>query len=225
MTSNSASTTTSNTNKRTIPPPAVLEALVDLEFESFVPRVQAELARFCEVQVGKRNEYRRKVKEGKKDGGGGGGGGQGDGDEEDEGEGERGELEEGRERKRVRREDGGGGRESGDGHEQLVMGGEMDRRVEDLGLGYEDEDEAQMEEEEEGEDAGEDAGEEEVDNEDDGDGDDGDDEDDDAYPDEGRRLSSVERETHEGRSLREEEDDPDIEGRSADEGESSDVSD
>lgn len=51
-------------NRKTISPANVLEALADLEFAAFLPRVEAELAKFGEIQAGKRNEYRRKVKEG-----------------------------------------------------------------------------------------------------------------------------------------------------------------
>ncbi|KAM0796236.1 histone-fold-containing protein [Usnea florida] len=56
-TANSASL---STGKRSIPPNAVIDALAELEFESFGPRVEAELKKFNEVQTGKRNEYRRK---------------------------------------------------------------------------------------------------------------------------------------------------------------------
>lgn len=49
--------------RKTISPEAVLDALAELEFENFLPRVKAELRRFNEVQTGKRNEYRRKLKE------------------------------------------------------------------------------------------------------------------------------------------------------------------
>ncbi|MCJ1428738.1 hypothetical protein MMC29_006649 [Sticta canariensis] len=87
----SANTSTIPTTRKTISPEAVLDALAELEFEDFLPRVQAELKRFNEVQTGKRNEYRRKLKEkeGTENGAGGarsGGGkvveyGQGDGEE------------------------------------------------------------------------------------------------------------------------------------------------
>ena len=174
----SANTSTTNANKRTIPPPAVLEALVDLEFEAFVPRVEAELNKYNEVQVGKRNEYRRKVKEEKKGGVKGEEGSMLGGGEEEE--------EEGRATKRVRREEssgahGGGGRgEGGDGHEQLQVG---EASAEGEGEGMEEEEEDGRVENEEG-DEDEDEEEEE--------------DDEDEYPDEGRRLSSVEREAHEG---------------------------
>ncbi|MCJ1461554.1 hypothetical protein MMC07_000151 [Pseudocyphellaria aurata] len=87
----SANTSTIPTTRKAISPDAVLDALAELEFEDFLPRVQAELKRFNELQTGKRNEYRRKLKEkeGTEIGAGGarsGGGkvadnGQGDGEE------------------------------------------------------------------------------------------------------------------------------------------------
>ena len=55
-------------NRRTIPPAAVFEALKETEYESFIPRVQAELEKYTQVQASKRNDYRKKVKE-TKDGG------------------------------------------------------------------------------------------------------------------------------------------------------------
>lgn len=61
-------------NRKTIPPQAISEALHDTEFDGFIGRVEAELRRFNEVQTGKRNDYRRKVKEGKNSGGDGVGG-------------------------------------------------------------------------------------------------------------------------------------------------------
>lgn len=54
---------TLSTNRKTISPNAVLEALAECEFADFLPRVEAELKRFNEIATGKRNEYRRKVKE------------------------------------------------------------------------------------------------------------------------------------------------------------------
>ncbi|KAL8941450.1 MAG: hypothetical protein Q9216_002223 [Gyalolechia sp. 2 TL-2023] len=54
---------TLSTNRKTISPNAVLEALAECEFSDFLPRVEAELKRFNEIATGKRNEYRRKVKE------------------------------------------------------------------------------------------------------------------------------------------------------------------
>lgn len=58
-------------NRKTIPPQAISEALHDCEFDGFIARVEAELRRFNEVQTGKRNDYRRKVKEGKNSADGG----------------------------------------------------------------------------------------------------------------------------------------------------------
>ncbi|KAL9600117.1 MAG: hypothetical protein Q9219_003373 [cf. Caloplaca sp. 3 TL-2023] len=54
---------TLSTSRKTISPNAVLEALAECEFADFLPRVEAELKRFNEIATGKRNEYRRKVKE------------------------------------------------------------------------------------------------------------------------------------------------------------------
>ncbi|KAL8985838.1 MAG: hypothetical protein Q9205_000556 [Flavoplaca limonia] len=54
---------TLSTNKRTITPLNVLEALSQCEYEDFLPRVKAELDKFNEIATGKRNEYRRKIKE------------------------------------------------------------------------------------------------------------------------------------------------------------------
>lgn len=58
-----ANTTAAYSTRKTIAPEAVIDALDEIEFPDFVPRVQAELKRFNEVQTGKRNEYRRKLKE------------------------------------------------------------------------------------------------------------------------------------------------------------------
>ncbi|TKA82909.1 hypothetical protein B0A55_01160 [Friedmanniomyces simplex] len=56
-------------NKKTIMPPDVVTALKDAEFESFLPRLDAELKssyrQYNDVQCDKRNTYRRKVKEDK----------------------------------------------------------------------------------------------------------------------------------------------------------------
>lgn len=82
-----------------------------MEFETFLPRVQAELKKFNEVQTGKRNEYRRKLKEkeiqngGDKVGANGiGAAGRADGEEDEEEGGIDGSEE--RAKKRVRRESG-----------------------------------------------------------------------------------------------------------------------
>ena len=58
-----ANDTTMASNRRTIPPGAVFEALRQAEFEAFIPRVQAELEKYTHVQANKRNDYRRKLKE------------------------------------------------------------------------------------------------------------------------------------------------------------------
>ncbi|KAI4248121.1 MAG: hypothetical protein L6R40_001210 [Gallowayella cf. fulva] len=97
-------------NRKTITPLTTLEALAECEFHDFLPRVKAELDRFNEIATGKRNEYRRKIKEKETSAAVGGvngaGGGEktkhGDAGEEEE------EEEEERARKRVRREEGGG---------------------------------------------------------------------------------------------------------------------
>ncbi|KAK5734843.1 hypothetical protein LTR17_008613 [Elasticomyces elasticus] len=52
-------------NKKTIMPPDVVAALKDAEFESFLPRLEAELKKYNDIQCDKRNTYRRKVKEDK----------------------------------------------------------------------------------------------------------------------------------------------------------------
>ncbi|KAI7233795.1 hypothetical protein KC330_g5187 [Hortaea werneckii] len=54
--------------KKTIMPPDVLAALKDTEYEAFLPRLEAELKKYNDVQCDKRNTYRRKVKEEKKAG-------------------------------------------------------------------------------------------------------------------------------------------------------------
>ncbi|KAL9587297.1 MAG: hypothetical protein Q9212_000344 [Teloschistes hypoglaucus] len=54
---------TQSTSRKTISPKAVLDALRECEFAEFLPRVEAELNRFNEINTGKRNEYRRKIKE------------------------------------------------------------------------------------------------------------------------------------------------------------------
>ncbi|KAA8566914.1 hypothetical protein MFRU_007g00750 [Monilinia fructicola] len=48
-------------NVKTIAPQDVLKALDDLEFPDFKPRLEAELAKFIELQSDKRNTYRKKV--------------------------------------------------------------------------------------------------------------------------------------------------------------------
>ena len=48
-------------NRKTIAPQDVFKALEDLEFPEFRPRLEAELAKFSQVQTDKRNTYRAKV--------------------------------------------------------------------------------------------------------------------------------------------------------------------
>ncbi|EMF17729.1 histone-fold-containing protein [Sphaerulina musiva SO2202] len=48
--------------KKTIAPQDVMAALKDSEYESFLPRLDAELKKYNEMQCDKRNTYRRKVK-------------------------------------------------------------------------------------------------------------------------------------------------------------------
>ncbi|TKA25727.1 hypothetical protein B0A50_05823 [Salinomyces thailandicus] len=52
--------------KKTIAPPDVIAALKDNEYETFLPRLEAELKKYNDIQCDKRNTYRRKVKEDKK---------------------------------------------------------------------------------------------------------------------------------------------------------------
>ncbi|KAB8289679.1 hypothetical protein EYC80_010591 [Monilinia laxa] len=56
-------------NVKTIAPQDVLKALDDLEFPDFKPRLEAELAKFIEMQNDKRNTYRKKVAADKATGG------------------------------------------------------------------------------------------------------------------------------------------------------------
>ncbi|KAF1825969.1 histone-fold-containing protein [Dissoconium aciculare CBS 342.82] len=48
--------------KKTISPLDVIAALKDAEFEGFVPRLEAELKKYNDIQSDKRNNYRKKVK-------------------------------------------------------------------------------------------------------------------------------------------------------------------
>ncbi|KAI4164733.1 MAG: hypothetical protein LQ342_001708 [Letrouitia transgressa] len=112
---NAANEITLQTSRKTIAPQHVLDALAACEYGDFLPRVEAELKKFNEIATGKRNEYRRKVKEKESGAGGGGGKGADEGGDDgadvgvgakDQGRGEeeRGEGE--RAAKRPRREDG-----------------------------------------------------------------------------------------------------------------------
>ncbi|KAK4997954.1 hypothetical protein LTR66_002731 [Elasticomyces elasticus] len=51
--------------KKTIQPLDVMAAIKELEFEGFLPRLEAELEKYNTIQCEKRNSYRRKVKEGR----------------------------------------------------------------------------------------------------------------------------------------------------------------
>jgi DNA polymerase epsilon subunit 3 len=55
---------TLRTTRRTIYPADVFMGLRDSEFDFMLPRLEAELDRYNSVQTSKRNEYRKKVKEG-----------------------------------------------------------------------------------------------------------------------------------------------------------------
>ncbi|KAK4697468.1 DNA polymerase epsilon subunit 3, partial [Lecanoromycetidae sp. Uapishka_2] len=194
------------TNRKNIPPSAVFEGLNDIEFTDFIPRVEAELKRYNDVQTGKRNDYRRKVKEGKMGFGGRGGAGSGSGGE---GDGEEGN---GRAAKRVRRASGDttespeARRENGLGDPNQQLQQQMAEDDEDEDFDPPDDEEPEEaarelrqkpEEEEEGDE------EEEEEDEDD----------EDAFPDEGMRLSSIERENY----ALDHPDDPVTPGSSADE--------
>lgn len=193
-----ANTASLSTGKRTIPPNAVIEALAELEFGDFGPRVEAELKKFNEVQTGKRNEYRRKVKEVKRSGGKGEDGG------------EKGEGEEGRAKKRVRREEGDEGMDQGDeGRERRESGtGDPSAQLQTGYREYEAEDpdedddfDAEAQGGGEGENDGSNPGprpgaSQEEEEEEDEEEDEEEEDDEDEYPDEGRRLSSVEREAN-----------------------------
>ncbi|KAL9029737.1 MAG: hypothetical protein Q9196_002058 [Gyalolechia fulgens] len=151
---------TLSTNRKTISPNAVLEALAECEFADFLPRVEAELKRFNEIATGKRNEYRRKVKE--KEVGGNdaahsenkdGGVRNGDMDVEEEDGGE------GRASKRMRMEEGGEEGETYQAQEQQqkvpngsIVGEEDDTRDELAMEDEADQQEDELGEEEDGED-------------------------------------------------------------------------
>jgi len=55
---------TLRTTRRTIYPADVFMGLRDSEFDFMLPRLEAELDKYNSVQTSKRNEYRKKVKEG-----------------------------------------------------------------------------------------------------------------------------------------------------------------
>ncbi|KAH8808226.1 histone-fold-containing protein [Xylogone sp. PMI_703] len=56
-----ANTFATDANRKTIAPQDVFKALEELEFPDFAPRLEAELAKFNELQTDKRNVYRKKV--------------------------------------------------------------------------------------------------------------------------------------------------------------------
>jgi hypothetical protein len=47
-------------------PTDVFDAMQELEFEAFLPRLMAEVTKFTSIQADKRNSYRKKVREEKK---------------------------------------------------------------------------------------------------------------------------------------------------------------
>ncbi|KAF2706783.1 histone-fold-containing protein [Pleomassaria siparia CBS 279.74] len=53
-------------NKKTIMPKDVFDAMHELEFQDFIPRLEAEVGKFTSIQADKRNSYRKKVREEKK---------------------------------------------------------------------------------------------------------------------------------------------------------------
>ncbi|ETS87483.1 hypothetical protein PFICI_01311 [Pestalotiopsis fici W106-1] len=63
---NAANERTQNSNKKTIMPPDVFDALDDIEYPEFKELVQQEFKKFNEIQSSKRNTYRRKVAAAKK---------------------------------------------------------------------------------------------------------------------------------------------------------------
>ncbi|KAF2771645.1 histone-fold-containing protein [Teratosphaeria nubilosa] len=54
-----------SSGKKTILPQDVLASLKDAEFENFLPRLEAELKKYNDIQCDKRNTYRKKVKDDK----------------------------------------------------------------------------------------------------------------------------------------------------------------
>jgi len=52
--------------KKTVMPKDVFDAMKELEFASFLPRLEAEVTKFTSIQADKRNTYRKKVREEKK---------------------------------------------------------------------------------------------------------------------------------------------------------------
>lgn len=62
----SAAENAARSNKKTVMPKDVFDAMQELEFESFLPRLEAEVQKFTSIQADKRNSYRKKVREEKK---------------------------------------------------------------------------------------------------------------------------------------------------------------
>lgn len=52
--------------KKTIMPQDVFDSLQELEFDAFLPRLEAEVDKFQSIRANKRNSYRKKVRDGKK---------------------------------------------------------------------------------------------------------------------------------------------------------------
>ncbi|KAI8936323.1 hypothetical protein NX059_006739 [Plenodomus lindquistii] len=52
--------------KKTVNPKDVFGAMTELEFDFFLPRLEAEVTKFTSIQADKRNTYRKKVREEKK---------------------------------------------------------------------------------------------------------------------------------------------------------------
>ncbi|KAF2496019.1 histone-fold-containing protein [Lophium mytilinum] len=52
--------------KKTINPKDVLDAVKELEFEAFLPRLEAELQKYNAIQCDKRNTYRKKIRDANK---------------------------------------------------------------------------------------------------------------------------------------------------------------
>lgn len=185
-------------NRRTVPPPAIFEALNEIEYEAFIPRVQAELDRFIDIQSSKRNDYRKKLKE-NKEGTGGAEGSELPSNmdvEMEEGEGVRNTVEEsmGRGSKRMRVSEGGDSVRAGGG--DASPSDQLMQTLKDMARKHirpEGESDGEDGEDEEEEDDGQGGGK--------GDDDEGgeeeseeDEDDEDEYPDEGHRAESLEME-------------------------------
>ncbi|KAH8731019.1 histone-fold-containing protein [Phaeosphaeriaceae sp. PMI808] len=52
--------------KKTVMPKDVFDAMIELEFDFMLPRLEAEVTKFTSIQADKRNTYRKKVREEKK---------------------------------------------------------------------------------------------------------------------------------------------------------------